>query len=687
MADSYCEAGVLTNGANILDLVINNGQGKQVATSYSHNLACVLCGATAASAACHLKVLPCLHITCHDCLLQYLLDKSLLDSDTNFSASIFACPRCLYAIQLPRDGAAGLNDASFLQTVDSSVVISDAAKSDVQLLSDGAGCRHTSSTPNAINCGAGDGDVTDVSLSLDGLPQSLLDTKDSEDISLLLKQTGSSKHVAAVWQVSSMSVEKRSHCDASGDGGRSALNKPDVVTGSQIRSLSLDTERRQRDCERAMLQTKLAAHDLDARKSALCHTIGQRTDYLCKLIYSRRDQLLDELEKEHSQSSAVYSERINAVGAYSRSLEDSRQFADAVLAAKDVPAEVERDVVARLNQLLLSDTLGLEAHSDLPQITAMRLDIPDARHEESFVDKLFGGLVKGTVGSVEFLTSFNTDLRWPTGFVVTRGHDSVLAGKAGAFADEGQVLFYDCHGACVQRHTLPAGHLSVDVVAVESGDVLVSDVSGRVTKFTSSGQLVAEWSDMFQGPSGHMAVNSHNVVLITSAGERCVHRYSELDGQRLATFSLQWPDDGSETPPDITGITVNSNDEIIVVTSNLRNPYLFTSDGRFLHGCSTNPTADEDVKMHVENGLNSASVALPSAVCCDSFDNVLVADFLGNCVHLMSCDGRHLGRLLTKTHGVACPNFITLDRHGRLYVGQYGGDVLVFRYLSCVKHV
>jgi len=81
------------------------------------------------------------------------------------------------------------------------------------------------------------------------------------------------------------------------------------------------------------------------------------------------------------------------------------------------------------------------------------------------------------------------------------------------------------------------------------------------------------------------------------------------------------------------------------------------------------------------------SVRLASAVCTDAFDNVLVSDFLANSVHLVSRGGQHLGRLLTQSHGIACPNFLSIDHDGHLYVGQYGGDVLVFRYLSYVKHV
>ena len=228
---------------------------------------------------------------------------------------------------------------------------------------------------------------------------------------------------------------------------------------------------------------------------------------------------------------------------------------------------------------------------------------------------------------------------------------------------------------------MPSGHLPIDVVAVDSGDVLVSDVSGRVTKFRSSGCLLAEWTGVFRGHSGRMAVTVGNDVLVTSAGESCIHRCREADGQRLATFSLQWPE-RCPVVPDVSAIAINSQDEIVVVASNLRSPHFFDAGGRFLYRSS-----EADPEM-VEDGPDSGPVELPSAVCCDRFDNVLVADFLGNSVHLMSPGGLHLGRLLTKQrHGVACPVFVALDQGGRLYVGQYGGDVAVFRYLSYVKHV
>jgi len=648
MDDGSSDADVLWDTENSLDLpLVENraGERKQSEASSLCELSCVLCGATAASATCSVKMLPCLHISCQHCLLQFLIDKSLPYKDTDFAATIFACPCCSYTIQLPSSGVAGLKDASFLEAVDSCSMMSE---SHIQWLS----CN----------------DVSNLS--------QLLKENDSNDIN-----TGSNGHVADMSVISSVNGKERSDCDC--DDGLMLLSE----TRSQIQSLSVDVQCCQHDCQHAVEQITLVTAELDARKTAIQNTINKRADYLCHLISTRRDQLLDELNKEHSHSSTMYTESINGLCTYSRNLADSQLFANAVLATKDVSVEVEHDVVTRLNQLVMYDTRGVEAARNMPQVTAMRLAVPDAQHEESHLEKLFGSLVKGTVGSVEFLKSFNTDLHWPTGFVVTCSHDSVLTGKAGAFANEGQVLFYDSHGACVHCHTLPAGHLPIDVVTGASGDVLVSDVSGQVTKFSSSGHVVAEWNAVFQGPTGHLAFSSRDEVLVTSSAECCIHRYRELDGQRLATFSLQWPDDGLNTKPDMTAIAVNSNSNIIVTASNRRNPYFFTADGYFLHSCSSEPAADQSIRTLTGNGLTSTSIALPSAMCCDPFDNVLIADFLGNCVHLVSSGGSHLGRLLTKTHGIACPNFVTLDQDGRLYVGQYGGDVLLFQYLSYVKHV
>ena len=80
----------------------------------------------------------------------------------------------------------------------------------------------------------------------------------------------------------------------------------------------------------------------------------------------------------------------------------------------------------------------------------------------------------------------------------------------------------------------------------------------------------------------------------------------------------------------------------------------------------------------------------PIALCVDPFGNILVADFTADGLLLLSPSGRFLGQPLTTGDGVACPSLVSVDPGGEaglLYVGQYGGEVRVFRYLSCVKRV
>jgi hypothetical protein len=208
-----------------------------------------------------------------------------------------------------------------------------------------------------------------------------------------------------------------------------------------------------------------------------------------------------------------------------------------------------------------------------------------------------------------------------------------------------------------------------------------------------------------------MAVVDGNdeTVLVTSALDRCVHRYRTVDGQHVATFMLQWNDpETTASPLEPTTITTNLSGQIIVTVSDSPTIYFFDSQGKPLHVCrqlvgdlpqdkyTSGVVSSQPVKNSIADVATHSTGVLPdavpkinfllSAVCCDPFDNILVADFMANCIHFVSPAGQYLGRLLTKADGIACPNCISLDQDGRLYVGQYGGDMLVFQYLSCVKH-
>lgn len=301
--------------------------------------------------------------------------------------------------------------------------------------------------------------------------------------------------------------------------------------------------------------------------------------------------------------------------------------------------------------------------------------------------------------------TFNTELQWPTAFVSSVSpRCSVLAGKTGAFADSGRLIFYDRLGSCVNSLVLRQGCLPIDLVTTGQGHILASDVSGYVSKYAASdGRLVAEWSEKFHGSSGGRMVvvpasslNSADVFLVTSAHDDLVHCYNADDGMLVSEFHLAFgktpPEDGNPTTSgksvaakyEITSLALNSTHQLVVSVSNDAGIYVFDSrDGRLIRclGCGGDPATECDQrKMKVTKSLHSG-------LCCDPFDNILVSDFVSNCVHLISHTGQYIGRILTEKDGISCPNFVALDPDGRLYVGQYGGEVLVFQYLSFNKNV
>ena len=181
------------------------------------------------------------------------------------------------------------------------------------------------------------------------------------------------------------------------------------------------------------------------------------------------------------------------------------------------------------------------------------------------------------------------------------------------------------------------------------------------------------WEDKFQGNSGYMALSGNKTVLVTSAQEKCIHMLSCSDGKLLKTINLY--SDSSQNLLDVHAISVDIDERIIVSSLEDKCIHVYSQSNSLLFSCP-----DYTKRSNFE-------IKCPSAVCCDSFGNILVADFTSDSVWLISRNGQLLGHLLTKKNGISCPNFITLDHNGQLYVGQYGGEICVFRYLSCMKNI
>ena len=195
---------------------------------------------------------------------------------------------------------------------------------------------------------------------------------------------------------------------------------------------------------------------------------------------------------------------------------------------------------------------------------------------------------------------------------------------------------------------------------------------------------------------GRLASDKENNVYLTSSNEKCIY-ICDPDMNKLATIST--PDDGVKNTLKLACphyVTVNQQGNVIVTdmdTNSMLNfcdkTLKFTYNGSLGSDVSVERTRENDENENSQDNPqdNPNFLRCPSAVCCDSFDNILIADFMNDRIHLVSSSGEFLGYLLLREDGVSCPNFLTIDHEGQLIVGQYGGDINVYNYLNYTKHV
>ena len=394
--------------------------------------------------------------------------------------------------------------------------------------------------------------------------------------------------------------------------------------------------------------------------------IESRAAKLCEQIQRRKQQLLDELRSLKKYHLTQYENQLETVKSQKEELLEASDFASTLLSHgedSDV-LTIGREVSDNLHKLIKNR--GLNGVN----ISSIKLDIPDQTRDVVHVDKLFGSLVQGIVrcGEADQIASYNIDLPWPTGMAVTRNHDFVVTGKSGALDEKGKVLFINKQGKVQNIDSLEDGCIPYGVcIDHKSGDVLVSDSAHQIITYSPLGRKKEVKREIFRG-TGRVSVSpSSGQLLVTSSDDHKVFLYD----QKGRKYSIPTDDTQLEYPHYIA----TSEDGDVIVSDFKQNAVLtFDSGGKLRF-------------KYLGNGAEGGQLKCPSAVCCDTFGNTLVADFMNDRVHLVSATGEFLGFLLTKENGITCPNFMTLDHDNNLYVGQYGGEITVFRYLSFVKYI
>ena len=646
------------------------------------HLSCIFCKN---ASDCHV-LLPCLHTACPECLREFL--------EPNSSAkSIFSCPVCEFKIQVPKEGISGFKR---LRTPVKTVVETHCTELSNEVHKEK---NYTDSDNNLnpkplsdIKRDKVDGDVSNVN-GPNGTHQQLK-TKLNENVNnnacvdkcklfdgqhLLEPSNICCPHIlddtrTCIYCTSCDMIMCDTCCDdAHKDHNCADLSQTAKQKKEYINELLTRLETKMSLYDDEMEQIDTFCEHLCKTKEQMKAAIQNRADHLCSMIQVRKQTLTDELEAFCSSNTQYYETNRRHAKKERAIICDSLDFAKGTVrcdvgSAGDVQLlNIYNAMTSRLLHLIH------QAESELHAVDMfnIRLDALEKGREDLHLEKLFGSLVQGNINcaDVERVASFNIDLTWPVSLAITKSQDFVVVGKMGAFEANGQIMFYNRQGRLLHHKEL-CNRLPYDVVCLQDGTIMMSDTWGQLSTYTADGTVVSTMRDMFKG-TGRLAVTNDNEILVTSSEQHCVLKYTK-DGELLTSLPNE-ESSGDMVLQEPHYVATNSNGNVIVSDFKQNCIFIFDSAGTLLLRCSEE---------------NSTQTQLKSlfALCCDPFNNMLVADFPNDQVYLVSPFGQFLGCLLTKKNGISCPNFVTLDHAGHLFVGQYGGEILVFRYLSCMKH-
>ncbi|OWF35714.1 tripartite motif-containing protein 3-like isoform X2 [Mizuhopecten yessoensis] len=247
-----------------------------------------------------------------------------------------------------------------------------------------------------------------------------------------------------------------------------------------------------------------------------------------------------------------------------------------------------------------------------------------------------------------------------------------------------------------------------DVIYIGDGRSLVVDMIGnRVLHFNKRGVSSIAYSTDDMVEPWAVAVNTEEVIHVTSKKTKCVTRFSK-NGEIKEPIK----DVNFMTP---SGIAIDKNDRLIVsdLTSNLLTAH--EADGTFIStiGSSMSPIQHLDRPRYVtvapnndiivcdsgnhalkvfdsdgnfvqkigELGKGEGQLKCPYGVCTDIFGNMIVADHYNDRVSFFSKTGQFIRHLVTSSDGVMHPQGVCLTSNLRLLV-THGGlkahEVLVY---------
>ncbi|XP_062583959.1 E3 ubiquitin-protein ligase TRIM71-like [Saccostrea cucullata] len=247
----------------------------------------------------------------------------------------------------------------------------------------------------------------------------------------------------------------------------------------------------------------------------------------------------------------------------------------------------------------------------------------------------------------------------------------VESNKAWINGQDKMITCVDIHSAVQDTVTSTCKYLPNDITVTRQGELIYSDSNNRTLNIVRDGKIETQiTTPRGWHPDGLCCTRSGDILVSMFTADRSHRKIVRYQGQRLT----QEIDKDEHGDPIYQGgeyamfVVENNNGDIVASDINADTVVVVDRTGKVRFRYNDKPP----------RGKESFS---PAQIVTDSMGHIIVTDVSNNCLHILDQNGQFLR--CVDNCGLDCPNGLSMDSEGRLWVGLFdSGEVKVIQYMK-----
>ena len=234
-----------------------------------------------------------------------------------------------------------------------------------------------------------------------------------------------------------------------------------------------------------------------------------------------------------------------------------------------------------------------------------------------------------------------------------------------------QLFIYSCEGCYISAFATQENDELCDATWTPRGNIVYTTDSKQVVVISDSGEVISTYTH--KRVPCYLSVPNDGIIYLT---DKETGVYQSVD-EGVTWSRVFKPTDGWHSE-QMVNITTEHNDEFWTLETNdncSAHLQVYSKDRRRSHS----KVASRNINVTITGG-KKIYLSSNSCLSYDGYMNIMVSDIDKKAVHVFSVHDQYLCQLLTSHHFNDEPLRLAIDKERQLlYVGQYGGQVGVFR--------